>query len=307
MNAVERPELGPHGREDGERCHPRGRPTLLERQVGSDLPDDRVPFHHVAARSPAFATGAAASSCSLARALVGVNVLAGAMGTNFTTNFSAPNTESTRASNLLAANFKAQSGDSVQVVMKGSPSMRDAAVEHQAKSFIAALAKLPHVASVSDPFETPGGISKSGTVALANAQLDAKSQDVPDSVGRQMINLAEKHSTPQLEVRLGGQLIQQSERPSLSGEGIGIIAAILILLIAFGSVLAMVLPIVVALAGIAVGLAIIGLLTHVYPLQSFSTTLATMIGIGVGHRLRAVRRHALPPGPARRVSIPKKR
>jgi RND superfamily putative drug exporter len=216
-------------------------------------------------------------------ALVGINVLASGVGTNFTTNFSAPNTESTRASNLLAANFKAQSGDSVQVVMQGTPSMTDPAVEQQAKEFIAEFAKLPHVSSVSDPFTTPGGISKSGTVALANAQLDAKSQDVPDSVGKQMIDLAEKHSsTPQLEVRLGGQLIQQAERPSLSGEGIGLIAAIIILLIAFGSVLAMVLPIVVALAGIAVGLAIIGLLTHVYPLQSFSTTLATMIGIGVG-------------------------
>jgi RND superfamily putative drug exporter len=77
-------------------------------------------------------------------------------------------------------------------------------------------------------------------------------------------------------------LIQQSERPSLSGEGIGILAAIFILLIAFGSVLAMVVPIIVALAGIAVGLPLIGLLTHAYPLQSFSTTLATMIGIGVG-------------------------
>ena len=166
--------------------------------------------------------------------------------------------------------------------MQGSPSMRDAAVQQQAEAFIAEFEKLPHVSSVSDPFTTPGGISKSGTIALANAQLDAKSQDVPDSVGREMIDLAEKHTTPQLEVKLGGQLIQQSERPSLSGEGIGILAAILILLIAFGSVLAMVLPIVVALGGIAVGLAIIGLLTHVYPLQSFSTTLATMIGIGVG-------------------------
>ena len=214
--------------------------------------------------------------------LIGINVLAAVLGTNFSTNFSAPNTESTRASNLLAANFKAQSGDSVQVVMQGTPSMHDPAVEQQAQEFIAALEKVPHVANVSNPFTTPGGISKSGTIALANAQLDAKSQDVPDAAGRQMITLAEKHTTGQLEVRLGGQLIQQSERPSLSGEGIGILAAILILLIAFGSVLAMVLPIVVALGGIAVGLAIIGLLTHVYPLQSFSTTLATMIGIGVG-------------------------
>jgi RND superfamily putative drug exporter len=215
-------------------------------------------------------------------ALVGVNVLAAVMGTNFSTNFSAPNTESTRASNLLAANFKAQSGDSVQVVMKGTPSMHDAAVERQAHAFIAALVHVPHVAGVNDPFATIGDISKSGTIALASAQLDAKSQDVPDAVGRQMIGLAKQHTTPQLEVRLGGQLIQQSERPSLSGEGIGILAAILILLIAFGSVLAMVLPIVVALGGISVGLAIIGLLTHVYPLQSFSTTLAAMIGIGVG-------------------------
>ena len=215
-------------------------------------------------------------------ALVGVSVLSGLAGTNFATNFSAPNTESTRATDLLRANFKAQSGDAVQVVMKGSPSMHAPAVRRQATEFIAALERVPHVANVSDPYSTPGEISQSGTVALANAQLDSKAQDVPNSVGQRMIKLAERHSTAQLEIKLGGQLIQQSERPPLSGEGIGILAAIFILLIAFGSVLAMVVPIVVALAGIAVGLPLIGLLTHAYPLQSFSTTLATMIGIGVG-------------------------
>src|SRR5204862_6223436 len=123
----------------------------------------------------------------------------------------------------------------------------------------------------------------SGTVALANAQLDGKARDISNSVGQEMIKLAELHSSRALEVRLGGQLIAQSERARPpSTEGIGILAAVIILLIAFGSVLAMVLPIVVALAGIAVGLPIIGLLTHAYPLQNFSTTLATMIGIGVG-------------------------
>src|SRR4051794_19002057 len=215
-------------------------------------------------------------------ALVGISVLSSVLGTNFTTNFSAPNTESTRASNLLAANFKAQSGDAVQVVMKGTPSMRAPEVKQQAREFIAALERVPHVTGLNDPYTPPGQISQSGTVALVNAQLDTKAQDVPNSVGEQMVTLAEKHSTAQLQVRLGGQLIEQSERPSLSGEGIGILAAIFILLIAFGSVLAMALPIIVAIAGIAVGLPIIGLLTHFYPLQSFATTLATMIGIGVG-------------------------
>jgi RND superfamily putative drug exporter len=216
-------------------------------------------------------------------ALVGMNVLSGAIGTNFTTNFSAPNTESTRAQNLLAAHFKAQSGDSVQVAFEGSPSMQDPVVKAKVEAFNTAFAKVQHVLAVSDPYTTPGSISKGGTIALSTAQLDAKAQDVPNSVGRQMISLAEQHSTSQLEVRLGGQLIQQSERAKPpSSEGIGIIAAIIILLIAFGSVLAMALPIAVALAGIAVGLPIIGLLTHAYPLQSFTTTLATMIGIGVG-------------------------
>ena len=61
-------------------------------------------------------------------ALVGVSVLSGLAGTNFATNFSAPNTESTRAADLLRANFKAQSGDAVQVVMKGSPSIKTVGV-----------------------------------------------------------------------------------------------------------------------------------------------------------------------------------
>jgi RND superfamily putative drug exporter len=216
-------------------------------------------------------------------ALVAVNVVSGAVGPNFTTNFSAPHTESSRATTLLASQFKAQSGDTVQVALRATPSMSDATVRTQVGALRAALANVPHVTGVSDPYTTPGAISKSGTIALANAQLDTQAHDVPNSVGRQLIDIAERHSNDRLQVHLGGQLIQQSERPAPpASELIGILAAIVILLIAFGSVLATVVPIAVALAGIAVGLPIIGLLTHVYPLQSFTTTLATMIGIGVG-------------------------
>jgi RND superfamily putative drug exporter len=216
-------------------------------------------------------------------ALVGMNLLSAGVGPNFTTNFAAPDTESTRAANLLQHQFKAQSGDTVQVVLRGTPSMQDPPVRQQVDAVRAALAGVPHVQAVSDPYTTPGGISRSGTIALANAQLDTKAQDVPNSVGQRMIDIAEQHTRDGFEVKLGGQLIQQSERPPApASELIGVLAAIVILLIAFGSVLAMIVPIVVALGGIAVGLPIIGLLTHVYPLQSFTTTLATMIGIGVG-------------------------
>jgi putative drug exporter of the RND superfamily len=216
-------------------------------------------------------------------ALIAMNVLSGALGPNFSTNFSAPDTESSRATKLLAAQFKAQSGDTVQVAMRATPSMNDPAVRTRVGALRTALAHVPHVTAVSDPYVTPGAISKSGTIALANAQLDSEAHAIPNSVGQQMIDVAEQHSDDALQVHLGGQLIMQSERPKPpASELIGILAAVVILLIAFGSVLATVVPIAVALAGIAVGLPIIGLLTHVYPLQSFSTTLATMIGIGVG-------------------------
>src|SRR4051812_41495420 len=82
-------------------------------------------------------------------ALVGISVLSSVLGTDFSTNFSAPNTESTRAANLLSANFKAQSGDAVQVVMQGTPSMRAPEVKQQAQAFIAELEKVPHVTSVN--------------------------------------------------------------------------------------------------------------------------------------------------------------
>src|SRR3954454_13893382 len=82
-------------------------------------------------------------------ALVAISVLSSVVGTNFTTNFSAPNTESTRAANLLRANFKAQSGDSVQVVFEGKPSMHDPAVREQVRAFTTALDAVPHVTAVS--------------------------------------------------------------------------------------------------------------------------------------------------------------
>src|ERR1700742_3906071 len=78
-------------------------------------------------------------------ALVGMNLLSAGLGTDFSTNFSAPNTESTRAADLLRANFKAQSGDAVQVVFQGTPSMRDPEVQQQVKEITQAIAQVPHI------------------------------------------------------------------------------------------------------------------------------------------------------------------
>ena len=109
-----------------------------------------------------------------------------------------------------------------------------------------------------------------------------------------------------VRVALGGRMFQE---PGGLGpaELIGILAAIVILLVAFGSLLAMGLPILIALFGIGIGLGFVELLSHVIATPDFATQLASMIGIGVGIDYALVHRHPLPPGPRARASSPSTR
>src|SRR5207247_2238236 len=89
--------------------------------------------------------------------------------------------------------------------------------------------------------------------------------------------------SPALQVELGGQAIKQSGQTSLGfATGIGLLAAVVVLLLSFGSLLAMGLPIVTALFGLGAGLGVIGLGSHLVDMVDFSSELALMIGLGVG-------------------------
>src|SRR5690349_22546767 len=82
---------------------------------------------------------------------------------------------------------------------------------------------------------------------------------------------------------LGGDVVDQAETPyGGPSDGIGILAAAVVLLIAFGSFLAMGLPVATALLGIGAGLSVIALLGHIVPAPGFSPIIAAMIGLGVG-------------------------
>ena len=82
---------------------------------------------------------------------------------------------------------------------------------------------------------------------------------------------------------LGGDVVDLAETPyGGASNGVGVGAAAVVLLIAFGSLLAMGLPIATALMGIGSGLALIALLGHIFPAPGFSAIIAAMIGLGVG-------------------------
>ena len=97
-----------------------------------------------------------------------------------------------------------------------------------------------------------------------------------------------------MQVEFGGEVARAGERPDLGGTEIyGLIAAMVVLLLAFGSVVAMGVPIGTALVGLAVGLSAVTVLTNFFDISQISTTIATMIGLGVGidYALFVVTRH----------------
>ena len=164
----------------------------------------------------------------------------------------------------------------------------------------ARVKKLPHVTDVISPYAGASAgkaISGSGKIAFATVVFDEKAGTLPKSAPERVVKAAAAASQPGLEVALGGQAIEQTEQAGFGlSTAVGLIAAIVVLLLTFGSLIAMGLPIVTALFGLGTGLGAIALFTHIVDTPNFSSELAAMIGLGRRDRLRAVHPHPLQGG-----------
>jgi RND superfamily putative drug exporter len=217
--------------------------------------------------------------------IIGVTALAQVVGTHFENKFTSGNTESQQASNILAASFHNRSGDTADVVFHSTagPIVSDEPVIFRVADRLKSIA---HVRNVTPPLRYgPYGdqFSKDGTTAFAVVQFDTTTDAIPAAAVHQVINTAQAVARPGLVVALGGSPIGSvSGAAPGSSEGIGISAAILIMLLAFGSVVAMGLPLLTALFGLGIGIALLELVTHLLVVPTFSPEMAAMIGIGVG-------------------------
>ena len=216
---------------------------------------------------------------------IGILGVSQAVGKRNANNFSLPNTDSQRAVDLLQSRFPAQAGDSDQIVFRThSGKLTDASARAAIKPMLVRVARLPHVAGVVSPYDAGAdAVSKAGTIGFATVEFDQKANLLPKAAIDRVINTAEAVRSPALQVELGGQAIKQAQQTSLGfATGVGLIAAVVVLLLSFGSLLAMGLPIVTALFGLGAGLGVIGLGSHLVDMVDFSSELALMIGLGVG-------------------------
>jgi uncharacterized membrane protein YdfJ with MMPL/SSD domain len=184
---------------------------------------------------------------------------------------------------LISQHFPRASGDTLTLAIRSSASITSTAVRHRVTGALGPFERASHVTSVSNPYQVPGQISRDGHIAFATIQFDQPSAAIANSEAKALVNDARAASGDGVQLSLGGDLVDLAETPSGgSTEGIGVLAAAIVLLIAFGSLLAMGLPIVTALLGIGAGLSLIALLGHVFPAPSFAPVVAALIGLGVG-------------------------
>jgi RND superfamily putative drug exporter len=219
--------------------------------------------------------------------LIGVNMLAQSAGTSYSNNFTLPNSDTQRAADLLQHSFPAQAGDRDTIVYKvSSGTVRDPEVRARMSATFAQVAKLPHVAAVISPYAGASAgkaISADGQIAFATVVFDEKANNLPKEAAERVVDTARAAGRPGLQVELGGQAIEATEQAGFGlSTAVGLLAAIVVLLLTFGSLTAMGLPIVTALFGLGTGLGAIVLFTHVVDTPDFSSELAAMIGLGVG-------------------------
>ncbi|MGH2858288.1 MAG: MMPL family transporter [Solirubrobacteraceae bacterium] len=219
---------------------------------------------------------------------VATTVIAGAVGRQYATNFALPGTEAQHVVDLLNSRFKAQSGDVDTIVFHAKQGTIDApAVRGAIKPLLARVRSMPHVVSVLSPYGRAGAleVSKDRRTAFATINYDRRANLLPDKTGKPVVSAvaAINRANPGVHVAAGGQVIEQAEGFSVGpATSVGVAAALVILLLTFGSMWAAGMPLVTAGLGLITGIALVGLATHVTDMSNIAPELAIMIGLGVG-------------------------
>jgi len=213
-------------------------------------------------------------------------VLAQSVGSNYVTVFSLPGTQSQRASDLLKREFRAQSGDVDTIVFHVSQGTIDSpAVRAEIEPLLSRVGKLADVAGVVSPYASTGAVQVSSNrmTAFATVNYDRQANQLPSNAGKPLLADVKSVHAPGLEIAAGGQVVEQAEGFSAGpATAVGVLAALIILLLTFGSLAAAGMPLLTAGLGLITGVALIELATRVTNMSNISPDLALMIGLGVG-------------------------
>jgi RND superfamily putative drug exporter len=217
-------------------------------------------------------------------ALLGAFALAGAFGGELKQDYLQRGSDSKAAADTLADSFPARAGDTIQVVIHSDAGLTSPEVRAHAERIFADVADEDHVVGVVSPFsaEGAGQVSPDGTTAYAVVALDKTHSDFTAQEAKDVVLPVLAAGDETLQVEVGGDVAALSQSAPVGTEGIGLIAAALILLLVFGSAVAMGLPLITALFGLGTALLLAELLMRVVDVPDWAPPTAAMVGLGVG-------------------------
>lgn len=219
-----------------------------------------------------------------------------AFGRELVDGTAVPGLDSQIATDLLADAGVSDGGVTAQVVLTpldlGADFRSDSDAITALDGVRAELAALPNVIDVSDPITT-GGLAADGRVALVRVQYPELAMLEPADLAR-LASVVDLAGSDAIQVEAGGELFWHFEQPEAAlAELIGLLVAVMVLVLAFGSVVAAGLPIATALAGLGVGIGSLGLVAYVVDVPNPAVVMASMVGLGAGidYSLFVVTRH----------------
>ncbi|MFD5317691.1 MMPL family transporter [Streptomyces sp. NPDC127098] len=207
-------------------------------------------------------------------------------GASFSEEYSLPGTESTTAGELLSSQFERTSGDSGTIVLDAtSGKVTEPAVRAEVDQMLARVAEVPQVGGVTSPFAPEGAaqVSEDGGTAYATVTFTEERQGLDTENIQQVVDLGSELRSDTLRVEFGGAVMGELDRPSTSSsELIGLLAAAIVMLFAFGSFVAMAIPLIASVLALGSAILSIDLLTHAMSVPSTAPIIAAFIGLGVG-------------------------
>ena len=218
--------------------------------------------------------------------IVAIVVAAGQAGSETSDNVSLPGTGSQNASDLLSGRFPSQAyGNNPIVVATDTGKLTDSKYSNAIGKSVDELKKTAHVGAAVSPLSPAGAaaLSKDKKIGYISVTLDVSPGNITDGQAQAVLDAADPAKQAGLQVAAGGYVGSElSKADSGNSDKIGLAAAVIILLLVFGSVVAMGLPIVTAVLGLLCGLSVITLLGHLTDVPTTAPTVATMIGLAVG-------------------------
>jgi len=200
-----------------------------------------------------------------------------ALAGEYNADYNTPGSESKAAGELTEERFGGYSGQEIYVVWKDPAGAQEAGAKARVDAFLAKAQQVDHVA---EPTEVR--VSEDGTIGSTTLPLTVAGWDVPKEDGEKLIAAAEENSGEGLQIALGGDPIYAAQEAA-SPEGLGFLGAAIVLLIAFGSVVAAGLPLLIALFGLGISSGgLILLLANIVDVPDWTTAVSGLIGIGVG-------------------------